>query len=652
MRAAASWAVRCRTICASKPRCTPYAAAQDWGGWIEALAGLEQRCFSPLAGAAPTLVLTGREHTVELDDARRLAAAPAATGLEALVAQPLILARAADPARTQALAAAGAHPLLARLWAARGLERVGPAEWAALIPPNRLHHVDHAGALLADAIQAGRRLLIVADYDCDGATACAVAVRALRDMGARVDFLVPNRFETGYGLSPAVVELARRHPAGKPDLLVTVDNGIASLEGVAAARAAGIEVIVTDHHLPGPALPDALAIVNPNQAGCGFPSKHLAGVGVIFYVMLALRAVLRARGALPPKGGPKLEAYADLVALGTVADVVRLDANNRLLVGQGLRRIRQGRMQAGLAALFDVAGRDPARAGTDDLGFALGPRINAAGRMADMSLGIHCLLEDDPGRARELAQALDEINRERRSRETVMRDEALAHLDAHAQKARAASVCVWQPGWHPGVIGLVASRLKETYWRPALAFAPDGGDTLRGSGRSIPEIHLRDALDLVSKRLPGAILQFGGHAMAAGLTLRTAAFDDFSQQFDAAVRTLGGRESFEPRLDTDGSLETDYLTVETAGLLAEQIWGSGFPPPLFQDRFRVLHQRLLKDKHLKLFLERDGQRLDAIWFNHAAPLPETIEAVYRLDCNTWGGRASVQLLIEDARDAA
>ncbi|MGA0584712.1 MAG: single-stranded-DNA-specific exonuclease RecJ, partial [Castellaniella sp.] len=340
-----------------------------------------------------------------------------------------------------------------------------------------------------------------------------------------------------------------------------------------------------------------------------------------------------------------------LVALGTVADVVRLDANNRLLVGQGLRRIRQGRMQAGLAALFEVAGRDPARAGTNDLGFALGPRINAAGRMADMSLGIHCLLEDEPARALELAKALDGINRERRARETVMREEALAHLDTHAQ-ARAASVCVWQPGWHQGVIGLVASRLKETYWRPALAFAPDDGDTLRGSGRSIPEVHLRDALDLVSKRLPGAILQFGGHAMAAGLTLRTAAFDDFSQHFDDAVRILGARESFEPRLDTDGSLEPGYLTAETAGLLADQIWGAGFPPPLFQDQFRVLHQRLLKDKHLKLFLERDGLRLDAIWFNHAEPLPDLIEAVYRLDCNTWGGRNSVQLLIEDAREAA
>nr|WP_323000414.1 single-stranded-DNA-specific exonuclease RecJ [Castellaniella sp.] len=564
--------------------------------------------------------------------------------------QPLIRPRSANRQRAQALADAGVHPLLARLWAARGLAQSTPTDWSALIPPTRLTHVDDAARLLADAIAARQKLLIVADYDCDGATACAVAVRGLRAFGAQVDFLVPNRFETGYGLSPAVVELARRHPAGQPDLLITVDNGIASIDGVAAARAAGMQVIVTDHHLPGEQLPAALAIVNPNQGGCGFPSKHLAGVGVIFYVLLALRAVLRERGALPAQGGPRLDGLSDLVALGTVADVVRLDANNRLLVAQGLKRIRQGHMQAGVAALFDVAGRDPHQAGTDDLGFALGPRINAAGRMADMSLGIHCLLEDDPARARALAQTLDDINRERRSRETEMRDEALAHLDGQPL-AQAASVCVWQAGWHPGVIGLVASRLKETYWRPALAFAPDEAGTLRGSGRSIPEVHLRDALDLVSKRLPGAILQFGGHAMAAGLTLHQAAFDDFAQQFDAAVRTISGCDGFEPCLETDGSLEAPYATVDTAALLAEQIWGAGFPAPLFQDHFQVVHQRVLKDRHLKLFLERDGRRIDAIWFNHAEPLPERIMAVYRLDRNTWGGQTTVQLLIEHAQPA-
>ncbi|WP_424299721.1 single-stranded-DNA-specific exonuclease RecJ [Castellaniella sp.] len=564
--------------------------------------------------------------------------------------QPLIRPRHSNRQRTEALTQQGVHPLLARLWGARGLAALAPTEWAGLIPPSHLSHVQEAAQLLADAISSRKKLLIVADYDCDGATACAVAVRGLRAMDADVDFLVPNRFETGYGLSPAVVQLACKHAAGKPDLLITVDNGIASIEGVAAARQAGMEVIVTDHHLPGDTLPEALAIVNPNQPGCGFPSKHLAGVGVIFYVMLALRAVLRERNLLPAQGGPRLDALSDLVALGTVADVVRLDANNRLLITQGLKRIRQGRMHAGVAALFEIAGRNPGEASTADLGFALGPRINAAGRMADMSLGIHCLLEDNPQRALELARALDEVNRQRRSRETEMRDQALAHLDAQPGTL-AASICVWQPGWHPGVIGLVASRLKETYWRPALAFAPDESNTLRGSGRSIPEVHLRDALDLVSKRLPGAIIQFGGHAMAAGLTLHAPAFKDFSVQFDDAVRTLSGRESFEPCLETDGSLEPGLVSTETARLLADQVWGAGFPPPLFQDRFRVVHQRLLKEQHLKVYLERDGKRIDGIWFNHAQLLPEEVEIVYRLESNTWGGQTTVQLLIEYAQAA-
>ncbi|MGB3835703.1 MAG: single-stranded-DNA-specific exonuclease RecJ [Castellaniella sp.] len=562
----------------------------------------------------------------------------------------MIRPRHSNRQRTEALTQQGVHPLLARLWGARGLAALAPTEWAGLIPPSHLSHVQEAAQLLADAISSRKKLLIVADYDCDGATACAVAVRGLRAMDADVDFLVPNRFETGYGLSPAVVQLACKHAAGKPDLLITVDNGIASIEGVAAARQAGMEVIVTDHHLPGDTLPEALAIVNPNQPGCGFPSKHLAGVGVIFYVMLALRAVLRERNLLPAQGGPRLDALSDLVALGTVADVVRLDANNRLLITQGLKRIRQGRMHAGVAALFEIAGRNPGEASTADLGFALGPRINAAGRMADMSLGIHCLLEDNPQRALELARALDEVNRQRRSRETEMRDQALAHLDAQPGTL-AASICVWQPGWHPGVIGLVASRLKETYWRPALAFAPDESNTLRGSGRSIPEVHLRDALDLVSKRLPGAIIQFGGHAMAAGLTLHAPAFKDFSVQFDDAVRTLSGRESFEPCLETDGSLEPGLVSTETARLLADQVWGAGFPPPLFQDRFRVVHQRLLKEQHLKVYLERDGKRIDGIWFNHAQLLPEEVEIVYRLESNTWGGQTTVQLLIEYAQAA-
>ncbi len=513
-----------------------------------------------------------------------------------------------------------------------------------MIPPGHLTHAEAAAALLADAIAARKHMLVVADYDCDGATACAVALRALRRMGATVDFLVPDRFETGYGLSPAVVDLAVAHPAGKPDLLITVDNGIASIDGVNAARRAGMEVIITDHHLPGDTLPEALAIVNPNQPGCGFPSKHLAGVGVIFYLMLALRAELRRRGAFHDNG-PRLDDLADLVALGTVADVVRLDANNRLLVTQGLQRMRQGRMQPGVRALFEVAGREPRNATAFDLGFALGPRLNAAGRLADMSLGVHCLLTDDPEQARAMAAQLDAINQERRQIELSMREEAFNVL-THEAPARPASVCVYHPEWHQGVVGLVASRLKETYWRPALAFARSDDGVLRGSGRSVPEVHLRDVLDLVSKRQPGMILKFGGHAMAAGLTLVESAYGDFVDRFDAAVRELSGVDRFEPVIETDGSLEPEFVTIDVARLLQEQVWGAGFPAPVFRDTFTILHQRLLKNKHLKLFLQRGTQRFDAIWFNHAEPLPERVELAYRLDCNEWQGRVCVQLVVE------
>ncbi len=562
---------------------------------------------------------------------------------------PKLSVRTSDPVAARQLEAAGIHPLLSRLWAARGVSSAAEAQqsWAALIPPGQLTHVQHAASLLADAIQARKRLLIVADYDCDGATACAVGLRALRSMDAIVDYLVPNRFETGYGLSPAVVALAVTHPAGKPDILITVDNGIASLDGVDAARAAGIDVIITDHHLPGDALPQALAIVNPNQPGCGFPSKNLAGVGVIFYLMLALRAELRQRGVYASDGGPRLDQLADLLALGTVADVVRLDANNRLLVTQGLQKMRSGRMQAGLRALFAVAGREPRQASGFDLGFALGPRINAAGRLADMSIGIECLITDDDSRALQLARQLDEMNQERRGIETTMREEALAAIEA-ASPAIGATVCVYHPDWHQGVVGLVASRLKETYWRPTLAFARSDSGELRGSGRSIPDVHLRDVLDLISKRHPGIILKFGGHAMAAGLTLREDAYEVFIKGFDAAVTELTGRDSFEPVIETDGSLETGYANAEVAGLLQRQVWGAGFPAPVFRDIFYVRQQRLLKGKHLKLSLERGHQRFDAIWFNHAELLPEQVDVAYRLDQNIWNGVVSAQLIVEYA----
>ena len=565
---------------------------------------------------------------------------------------PKLSIRSADQVADLALQAAGIHPLLSRLWAARGVRNASETEldWPALIPPNRLTQADHAAQLLADAIQQGKKLLIVADYDCDGATACAVGVRALRSMGATVDFLVPNRFETGYGLSPQVVELALVHPAGQPDILITVDNGIASVEGVEAARAAGIEVVITDHHLPGDVLPNALALVNPNQPNCGFPSKNLAGVGVIFYLMLALRAELRTRGAFKPGNGPRLDRLADLVALGTVADVVKLDANNRLLVTQGLNKMRSGQMQAGVRALFAVAGRNFQQASAFDLGFALGPRINAAGRLADMALGINCLITDDEDAALQLARELDAMNQQRRAIETTMREEAFAAIQ-ETQPVVGATVCVYHPEWHQGVVGLVASRLKENYWRPTLAFARSDDGELRGSGRSIPDVHLRDALDLVSKRHPGVISKFGGHAMAAGLTLREDAYPIFIQAFDEAVRELTGRASFEPIIETDGSLEAGYANAEVAGMLSQQVWGAGFPAPVFRDVFQVRKQRLLKDKHLKLTLERGHQHFDAIWFNRAELLPEYIDAAYRLDQNIWNGMVSAQLIIEYACQA-
>ena len=567
---------------------------------------------------------------------------------------PRLTVRPSDANARRALEAAGIHPLLSRLWAARGITHPDQTRlaWPAMLPPSQLTQTGHAATVLADAIEQNKRLLIVADYDCDGATACAVGLRALAAMGANVDFLVPNRFETGYGLSPAVVELALQHANGKPDLIITVDNGIASVDGVAAANAAGIGVVVTDHHLPGDQLPEALAIVNPNQSGCGFPSKNLAGVGVIFYLMLALRAELRARGVYAPDGGPRLDALSDLVALGTVADVVKLDANNRLLVTQGLARMRSGRLQPGLRALFAVAAREPREANSFDLGFALGPRINAAGRLADMSLGIACLTTDDEAQALDMARQLDQINRERRGIEAEMRDQAMAAMAAKAANgadaAAGASVCVYDESWHQGVVGLVASRLKEKFWRPTLAFAPAGDDEIRGSGRSIPDVHLRDALDLVSKRHPGLIRKFGGHAMAAGLTLGRDDFAAFSRAFDAAVRELTGREAFEPLIETDGSLESGYANAEVAGLLQQQVWGSGFSAPLFLDEFSVQNQRLVGGKHMKLSLQRDRQRFDAIWFNHDQSLPDRIQAAYRLEQNVWNGMINVQLVIEHA----
>ncbi len=544
----------------------------------------------------------------------------------------------------------GVHPVLARLFAARGLNNPAElsSELAALIQPSGLLHIDRAAEFLADAIAASKRMVIVADYDCDGATACATAIRGLRSMGANVDFIVPNRFEYGYGLTPEIVDLTAREKS--PDIIITVDNGIASIEGVEEAKRRGIDVVVTDHHLPGDSLPDARVIVNPNQPACGFPSKHLAGVGVVFYVLLALRAEMRRRGVFDAQTQPKLDSLLDLVALGTVADVVRLDSNNRILVAQGLKRMRAGRMHPGVAALFRVSGRAARTASPFDLGFALGPRLNAAGRLEDMSLGIECLLTDDETRAWELAQQLNDINLKRREIEAEMQDAALLHLDDF-QPADRTTICVYDDSWHQGVIGIVASRLKERFYRPTITFAPAGDGMIKGSGRSIPGFHLRDALDLVSKRAPGVIDKFGGHAMAAGLSLRAEAFEHFCAAFEAVGQAWLTESQLERVVETDGPLEENCYTTQFIELLDGQVWGQGFAPPVFCDEFRVLSQRILKDRHLKLMLEKKGVRYDAIWFGHTDALGERARVAFRLDANEYNGVTRVQLLVEHAESA-
>ena len=540
----------------------------------------------------------------------------------------------------------GIHPLLARLYAARGIKSTEELDTslAKLIPPTQMKGAIEAGKLLADSIAAKQRILIIADYDCDGATACALGLRGLRMFGAQVDYLVPNRFETGYGLSPEVVTIAAQK---KPDLIVTVDNGIASVEGIAAANALGIRTLVTDHHLPGDTLPDAAVIVNPNQPGCPFPSKALAGCGVMFYVLLALRAELRQRGAFADKAEPNLGSLLDLVALGTVADVVPLDRNNRILVAQGLARMKAGQMQAGLRALFNVAGRDPRQAASFDLGFAIGPRLNAAGRLSDMALGIECLITDDPGRAANIAQELDQINRERRSIEAEMQTDTVSLLD-NIDVAGRASLSLYNPDWHQGVIGILAGRVREKTHRPTFAFARGNDGEVKASGRSIPGLHLRDALDLVSKRHPGLLLKFGGHAAAAGLTVREDDFERFDAAFEQVAKELLSPADLTRTIETDGTLEDGYYGIDTVRVLEGSIWGQHFPAPVFADTFRVIRQRVLKEKHLKLTLQKGQSRFEAIWFNHPDELPDQAELAFRLSINEYNGTQSVQLMVEGA----
>jgi single-stranded-DNA-specific exonuclease len=551
---------------------------------------------------------------------------------------------------------AGLHPVLARVLAGRRVSSCGELDYAPgrLLAPALLKNLGEAARLLADAIAARKRLLIVADYDADGATACAVGVRALRSFGADVAYLVPDRFKLGYGLSPELVELAARtDPRGRPDLLITVDNGIASVEGVERARALGIATLITDHHLPGPELPQAACIVNPNQPGCGFPSKALAGVGVMFYVALALRAELRSRGHFKDRPEPNLGALTDLVALGTVADVVPLDANNRTLVAQGLNRLRAGQAKAGLHALLAAAGRRHDEVSSFDLGFVLGPRLNAAGRLAEMSIGIECLVTDDEARAANLAQQLDRLNRERRKLEADMLQQALAHLKS--LPAADSRQSFFNPDWHQGVVGILASRLKERLHRPVVCFArgeQSGEPVLKGSGRSIPGFHLRDCLDLVSKRAPGLIQRFGGHAQAAGLTIAEAHYERFAEAFERAVDELLPDAARTRTIETDGSLDATFVSLDVARMLEGQIWGQGFPQPLFCDNFDVESRRIVGEKHLKLVLRKDGRRYDAISFNALDKDPSQhnpaarVRAAYRLAVNEYNGLKSVQINVE------
>ena len=559
---------------------------------------------------------------------------------------PRILEREVPLAAFEKLRASGMHPVLAKIYASRGVLDATQLDTSlsGLLPFDQLLNCATMANFLADAIAAEKRLLIVADYDADGATACAVGMLGLQSFGAKVEYLVPNRFEYGYGLTPEIVKLAAGR---KPDFLITVDNGIASVEGVEEAARLGIRVLITDHHLPGAQLPAAACIVNPNQHGCPFPSKHVAGVGVMFYVLVALRAELRRRDWFGQRKEPNLAGLLDLVALGTVADVVRLDDNNRILVDQGLRRIRAGRARAGIDALFRVAGRDPSRASTYDLGFAVGPRLNAAGRLTDMSVGIECLLTQDPHQAAELAKQLDSLNRERRDIEAGMQETALALMDT-IDVADNFSLSLYDESWHQGVIGILAARLRERFHRPAIAFAPADGGEAKGSGRSIPGLHLRDALDLVTKRRPGLILRFGGHAAAAGLTIRSTDVAAFTTAFEEVVRDLVGPADLERLIETDGSLLAAEIDMAFAESLEGGIWGQGFTAPAFCDEYEIADQRVVGGRHLKLRLRApdSARTYDGILFGYDAPLPPRIRAVYRVQVNEFNATRSVQLLVQ------
>jgi len=567
--------------------------------------------------------------------------------------------RDVPPRAVWALQQAGVHPLLAQLYAARGVRTADELDegLARLLSPTTLLGAKEAAVLLANAIAAGKHICIVADYDCDGATACAVAMRGLKLLGAtKVSYLVPDRVVDGYGLTAPIAERVKVSGA---DVLVTVDNGIASFDGVARAKALGMQVLVTDHHLPALTdgtigLPNADVIVNPNQPGCEFESKSIAGVGVMFYVLLALRAELRERGIFTLQDQPKVDALLPLVALGTVADVVKLDANNRRLVAQGLKRIRSGHLPAGIASLFTAAGRKVNVATTFDFGFALGPRINAAGRLADMTLGIECLLTDDAGRADELAKTLDGINRERRDIEADMREQAQLAADAmiDVDDEPPPAIAIYEPSFHEGVVGIVASRIKDKLHRPTFVFAASQAEgkshEIKGSGRSIAGFHLRDALDLVAKRQPGVLLKFGGHAMAAGCTIEEKNFELFEHTLQQVAREWLDAATLTRRIDTDGPLSVEYRRTDMVDTLHKEVWGQGFAAPTFSEEVEVVSQRLVGEKHLALKLKHQGQPVDGIWFGHSEPLPARVTLAFRLDADEWQGVRRVRFLVEAA----
>ncbi|ENL8552362.1 single-stranded-DNA-specific exonuclease RecJ [Serratia marcescens] len=562
------------------------------------------------------------------------------------------------PAADDTHLAASLPPLLRRLYALRGVQAEQELERGVkgMLPWQQLDGIDDAVSLLQQALADGRRIMVVGDFDADGATSTALTVLALRSMGgASVDYLVPNRFEDGYGLSPEVVEQAAARGA---ELIVTVDNGISSHAGVDVAHAKGMQVLVTDHHLPGETLPAAEAIVNPNLRGCAFPSKSLAGVGVAFYLMLALRARLRDSGWFEQRAlaMPNLAELLDLVALGTVADVVPLDANNRILVYQGLNRIRAGKCRPGIRALLEVANRDARQLAANDLGFALGPRLNAAGRLDDMSIGVALLLSDDIAQARMLANDLDALNQTRREIEQGMQVEALQLCDQLERTSTELpyGLAMYHPEWHQGVVGILASRIKERFHRPVIAFAPAGDGILKGSGRSVPGLHMRDALERLDMLNPGLMMKFGGHAMAAGLSLEEARFDEFRQRFGELVGEWLDPAMLEGVIWSDGELAMQELSLTTAELLREGgPWGQAFPEPTFDGKFRILQQRLVGEKHLKLMVEPlgGGPLLDGIAFNVDTTLwPDSsvreVELAYKLDVNEFRGNRNVQLLIQ------